>query len=292
MKHLIAALALIIGCLSGLNAQRKLPFRIAPYEKNNFRNCLEKGRLGCRLDTMEYSGVSGEFNFMSAWALGKYRKAGNRGAGLGFGLSLAYQPLNKIPITVHGDIGFLYTDLRNQEAVLPVLPLDGSGGIIPYPVQMNIKNELFMGNIGLRYWIPTRFWQPFVMAGVGFISHNTLLRLYDDDQWVFWGTSEEGLLLESRIHHKLYGSRFIGAGVSWNAAYSLNLDFRFTLIQSQKFRYQSLKLPEEWNLTASQTDSDGNLTGFEAEDTPLFEAPQSVPFQMLMFSFSLTAFFE
>jgi hypothetical protein len=292
MKHSIAALTLIIGCLSGLNAQRKLPFRIAPYEKNNFRNCLEKGGLGCRLDTMEYSGVSGEFNFMSAWALGKYRKSGNRGTGLGFGLSFAYQPLRRIPLNIHGDFGFLYTDLRNQDAVVQVFPTEGNLAPIPYPVRSNIKNELFLGNIGLRYWLPTRYWQPYGMAGIGFINHNTLLRLYDDDEWVIWGTSDRGLLLESRINHKWYGSRFVAAGISYNAGYSLNLDFRFTLIQSQKFKYQSLKLPDEWSMYASQTDGSGNPAGFEAESGDLFNPQQAVPFNMLMFSFSLTAFFE
>lgn len=287
-----ALLLLLCGMFFSSSAQRQLPFRIAPYEKNNFRSCLEEGRLGCRLDTMEYSGLSGEFNFMSAWALGKYRKSGNRGMGLGFGLSIAYQPLKRTPITIHGDFGFLYTDLRNQEAVVQVFPTQGNLTPIPYPVRSNIKNELFLGNIGLRYWLPTRFWQPYAMAGLGFINHNTLLRLYDDDQWVFLGTSDKGLLLESRIRHKWYGSRFVAAGVSYNAAYSLNLDFRVTFIQAPKFSYQSLNLPGEWSMYASQTDANGNPAGFEAESSELYRPKQAIPFSMLLLSFSLTVFFE
>jgi hypothetical protein len=275
-----------------LKAQRQLPFHIGPYEKKQYNECIEKGRPRCYLDTMEYSGVSGEFNFMSAWAVGKYRKSGNRGTGLGLGLSFAYQPLWRIPLTLHGDFGFLYTDLRNQDAVVQVFPTEGNLAPISYPVRSNIKNELFLGNIGLRYWLPTRYWQPYGMAGIGFINHNTLLRLYDDDEWVIWGTSEEGLLLESRIPHRWYGSRFAAVGVSYNADYALNLDFRFTLIQSQKFQYQSLKLPDEWSMSASQTDGSGNPVGFEAESSDLFNTQQAVPFNMLMFSFSLTAFFE
>lgn len=292
MNRILYLSFLLISVNCNLIAQRYLPFRIGPYEKKLFNDCIEKGRPRCHLDTMEYSGVSGEFNFFSAWALSKYRRSGNRGTGLGMGLSVAYQPFERAPLTIHSDFGFLYTDLRNQDAVVKVFPIEGNLAPIPYPVKSNIKNELFLGNIGLRYWLPTRYWQPYGMAGIGFINHNTLLRLYDDDEWVIWGTSDDGLLLESRIRHKWYGSRFAAVGVSYNAAYSLNLDFRFTLIQSQKFQYQSLKLPDEWSMYASQTDDNGNPSGFEAESNDLFNPKQAVPFSMLMFSFSLTAFFE
>jgi hypothetical protein len=138
-------------------AQRIHPFHIAPREKNKFLHCIERGALGLRLGTMEYSSLSGEINLMSAWELGNYRKAVNRGAGLGFGLSLAYQPLNNISFTAHGKIGFLYTDPHKQVAVLPVLTLDERGEIFPYLVRTNIKNELFMGDIWMRNWIPSRF---------------------------------------------------------------------------------------------------------------------------------------
>lgn len=283
---------LLISLCFELIAQRQRPFHIAPYEKKNFLKCLEKGNLGCRLDTMEYSGLSGEFNFIGAWALGKYRKSGNRGTGLGMGISLAYQPLKALPMTIHGDIGFLYTDLRNQNATLQVFPTNGNLSPIPYPLKSNIKNELFLGNIGLRYWLPTRYWQPYGMAGIGFINHNTLLRLYDDDSWVVWGTSDDGLLLESRIRHRWYGSRFAALGISYNASYSLNLDFRFTFIQSPKFQYQSLKIPNEWSMNASKIDVDGNPSQLQSESSNFYNPSEAIPFSMLMFSFSLTAFFE
>jgi hypothetical protein len=281
----------IIVSLSVL-AQRQLPFRIGPYEKKQFNDCIEKGRPRCYLDTCEYSGISGEFNFFTGWALGKYRKSGNRGGGIGFGISVAYQPVNRLPLSIHGDFGMLYTDIRNENAILPILPLNGNGAVIPFPVKTNIKNELILGNIGVRYWLPTRYWQPYGMAGIGFINHNTLLRLYDDDQWPVLGTSDEGLLLESRIRHKWYGSKYIAAGISWNAAYSLNLDFRFTLIHSQKFRHQSLKLPDDWGVFYSSENGNGLPDKIEANSNDLFNTSKSVPFRMLLFSFSLTAFFE
>lgn len=291
-KFLLAIYFYFLLISTNILAQKSIPFRIGPFEKSQYNDCINKGHSRCWLDTFEYSGLSGELNLITARALGKYRESGNRGVGLGFGISLAYQPINRFPLTIHSDIGFLYTDIQNRDAFVPVIPVNGNNDIVPFPVKLNIKNELFLGNIGFRYWFPTRYWQPYAMAGIGFINHNTLLRLYDDDQWPLLGTSNEGLLLESRVKHNWYGSRFVATGISWNAAYSLNLDFRFTLIYSQKFSYQSLKLPEEWNLHFAQTQSNVNPSDLVGEENDMFNKQQSVPFYMLMFNFSLTAFFE
>ena len=73
MTRKLCLFILFIQASLSVLSQRQLPFRIGPYEKKQFNQCIEKGRPRCYLDTMEYSGVSGEFNFMSAWAVGIYR---------------------------------------------------------------------------------------------------------------------------------------------------------------------------------------------------------------------------
>lgn len=290
MKYLIYLW--LLSFANTVAAQRSLPFRIGTYQKNQYRDCIERGNPRCRLDSFEYSGFILEFNFHSGWALGPYRASGQRGGAIGSGIAAEYQPFNRLPIGIHANMGSLYSDIRNQEAILPVLPATGIGSVIPFPVVVNIKNELFYGNLGLRLWAPTICWQPYAMAGLGFLNHSTLLRLYDDDRVPFLGVSDNGLILESRIRHKGYGSRFLAAGIAWNAEYSLNLDLRFTLITAPKFSYQSLKLPEDWNLSYAETDGNGKPSGFDSTQENLHNPTQLVPFRFLLVSFSTTLFFE
>lgn len=271
-----------------LFAQRQRPCHIGAYDRRIFEECMESGRRKCAIDTTEFTGSSIEINLLTGWSLGEYSRSGNNGTGFGFGLGYAYQPFNSLPLELYAGIGLLYADVRNKRAALSVYPLDEDMPPIPFSVQVNIKNELFLGNAALRCWLPTKYWQPYAMAGVGLVGHSSLLRMYDDDKIVFLGTSSDGLLLESRVSHNSAFSKLFAAGVVWNAGYLVSLDLRCTLIHAGKYDSSEPLNAEDWNLKYSETDSSGNPASLDAESDGLFKPSRTMPMQMLLINLGCT----
>lgn len=271
---------------------KQRPYHIGNYDRKLYRECVEKATRSCGIDTTEFKGWSLGLNLLSGWSLGQYRQVGNRGFGTGFNISYAYQPLKRVPLEIYADVNLLYSDNQNRKAVLPVFPIEGNSDPIDFPVQVNSKNELVVLDIGLRAWLPTRYWQPYAMAGIGLIGQSTLLRLYDDDKILWWGLSNKGLLLESRVAQNSGNSQFAALGVWWNAGYNVSLDLRFTYVHSPNFNYRSLKQTEAWNVNYTQTDSNGNPTELESSNDDLFTEGQPVSFNMLLISIGCNLLFD
>lgn len=276
-----------------LKSQRQLPFRIAPYEKNNLKTCLEKGNKKCRLDTFEYRGLLMDFQIYGSASIGEYRKTGRKGVGFGLGMGFEYQPINRFPMTLRADFITLYHDIKNYDAGIPViLSNPPNNATLFMPVNANIKSGLYNMNIGTRLWLPTKYIQPYIMAMVGFVSQSTEVRIYDNESIIWAGISDKGLLYDYNISGSTAGNGLLAFGLSFNADYSLNLDLRISWMHSKKFNQFTNHELAQWGYAFDGPASEFNSNHFESENLKPQIGSNRSTFDLLLISFGLTAFFE
>jgi len=276
--------------VASIVAQKRLPFRIAPYEKNNFKSCIENGRPRCKLDTFEYSGVYIDLNFYGSTSIGSYRNAGRKGAGFGMGMDFGFQPLSRIPFAFHGNFSALYTDIKNYNASIPVLLNNSPNNVLYMPVKANIKTGIYNMNIGARLWLPTRYYQPYVMAMIGFISPSTEVRIYEEDALVWAGIKDKGLLYDYSRSDGSAGNRLLACGLSYNAGYFINIDFRVSWIHSKNYNQITSGDLDQWNFNYEGTSTDFNPDKFKPEKVNMKINQNSTAFNLLLFSIGITFF--
>jgi hypothetical protein len=292
-ESLITIVFLIFISNSLCWSQKLLPFRIAPYEKNNFKSCLERGRNKCQLDTFEYRGLLMDFQIYGSTSIGEYRRAGRKGAGFGMGMGFEYQPINRFPMTIRADFIALYHDIKNYDAGIPViLSNPPNNATLFMPVNANIKSGLYNMNIGTRLWLPTKYIQPYIMAMVGFVSQSTEVRIYHNESIIWAGISDKGLLYDYSLSGGLAGSRLLAFGISYNADYSLNLDLRVSWLHSKKYSQIASSDVAQWNYTFDGEASEYNPENFQPANLNMKTNSNRTTFDMLLISFGLTAFFE
>jgi hypothetical protein len=130
------------------------------------------------------------------------------------------------------------------------------------------------------------------MAMVGFVSQSTEVRIYDNESIIWAGLSDKGLLYDYDIRGGAAGNGLLAFGLSYNASYSLNLDFRISWMHSKKFNQFTNNELVQWGYVFDGQASEFNPNNFESENLKPQIGSNRSAFDLLLISFGLTAFFE
>lgn len=277
-------------------AEREMPYIIPPRQRKEYKACLQRGGGSkCSMDEFSHRGFSMNVSGATAVPLNNYRLLSPK-VKVGLSAGMEYQVAKKLPMTLGASVNYMMAGFENYRGELPFMVYTSGSyvGTTYVPMRINVKNNLTSMYATMRWWMPVKYVQPYIIGMGGFQHAGTNIKYYANNRNLFLGVNNDGLIFSDNISSSINWSAGVGVGLGINIAYNLNLDIRATYAHSGKISYYTKENIKNWNFNyiGEMSDFTGGSVSSDGITATAPFTPLRSPIQYLGVNVGLNILFE
>ena len=209
--------------------------------------------------------------------------------GFGFGGGVMYQPSNKVPLLIGGDLGFLVYGSNTQRQTLYANITAGTTIIdqLSMPLKFETTNSMFNMHLRMRLQAPTTIIRPYVDGVAGFNSMFTSTSLYDESEQHYFSTADDPLITSSTESADVTYQIGYGGGILIDLVDNLHLNLQANYLYGGNISYFDANKTDNWDISLSST-SLSSPSNLSSSDLNFNAVPTTSKSDMLLFLLSVS----
>jgi hypothetical protein len=181
-------------------------------------------------------------------------------------VNFLYQPSEKIPISIGGDLGWLANGRKVQYEELTA-DITAGGVLIDqlyFPLRIETMNNIFTGHIILRITAPTNVFLPYAEGFLGFNNFFTSTSIYDESEENYFSETDNQLIT-SEVQQSDWGLSYgAAAGLLIQLKDELHINLKFAYNMGTAVSYYTKEDIQNWTVEVNNINSSSG--GYELDE--------------------------
>lgn len=198
-------------------------------------------------------------------------------------VNFLYQPSEKIPISIGGDLGWLGNGRKVQYEELTA-DITAGGVLIDqlyFPLRIETMNNIFTGHLLLRVTAPTNVFIPYAEGFLGFNNFFTSTSIYDESEEHYFSETDNQLIT-SEVQQSDWGLSYgAAAGLLIQLKEELHVNLKFAYNMGTAVSYYTKEDIQNWNVEVNNINSAASGYELNEDDIEVSAVPKTSKTDML-----------